>query len=78
MEKKIKRKIKNEKEKLSPPLSVLTDILNQYSLPSWTSSYLSEIATMQQTDSTAYKLKPRLFHKSAYFQVYFHRLLFLV
>jgi len=26
----------------------------------------SEVATMQQIDSAAYKLKPRLFYKSAY------------
>jgi len=26
----------------------------------------SEVATMQQIDSTAHKLKPRSFHKSAY------------
>ena len=26
----------------------------------------SEVTTMQQTDSTAYKLNPRLFHKSAH------------
>ena len=30
----------------------------------------SEVATMQQTDSIVYKLKPRSFHKSAHFQVY--------
>ena len=28
----------------------------------------SEVATIWQTDSTAYKLKPRSFHKSAHFQ----------
>ena len=27
---------------------------------------LSEVATMQQTDNTAHKLKPRLFYKSAH------------
>ena len=26
----------------------------------------SEVATMQQTDGAAHKLKPMLFHKSAY------------
>jgi len=32
---------------------------------------LSEVATMQQqTDGAAYKLKPRLFHKSAHLRVY--------
>ena len=31
---------------------------------------LSEVVTMQQMDSTAYKLKPRLFHKSAHLQVH--------
>jgi len=30
----------------------------------------SKVATMWQTDSAAHKLKPRLFHKSAHFQVY--------
>ena len=30
----------------------------------------SEVATMWQTDSAAYKLKPRSFHKSAHLQVY--------
>ena len=30
----------------------------------------SEVATMWQTDSTAHKLKPRLFHKSAHLQVH--------
>ena len=30
----------------------------------------SEVATMQQTDSAAYKLKPRSFHKSAYLWVH--------
>jgi len=30
----------------------------------------SEVATMWQIDSTAHKLKPRSFHKSAYLQVY--------
>ena len=29
----------------------------------------SEVATIQQTDSTAHKLKPRLFYKSAHLQV---------
>ena len=36
-----------------------------------TFSHLSEVATMWQTDSTAHKLKPRLFHKSAHLQVHF-------
>ena len=31
---------------------------------------LSEVATTQQTDGTAHKLKPRSFHKSAHLQVY--------
>ena len=31
---------------------------------------LSEVVTMQQMDSTAYKLKPRLFHKFAQLQVH--------
>jgi len=31
----------------------------------------SEVATMQQTDSAVYKLKPRLFHKSTHLQVHF-------
>ena len=30
----------------------------------------SEVATMQQTDGTAHKLKPRSFHKSAHLQVH--------
>ena len=30
----------------------------------------SEVATMWQTDSTAYKLKPRSFHKSTHFRVH--------
>ena len=30
----------------------------------------SEVATMQQIDSTAHKLKPRIFHKSTHLQVY--------
>jgi len=42
--------------------SVLTSI-SDFSLP-------SEVATIQQTDSTAHKLKPRLFHKSAQLQVH--------
>jgi len=29
-----------------------------------------EVMTMQQTDSAAYKLKPRLFHKSAHLWVH--------
>ena len=33
--------------------------ISDFSLP-------SEVATMQQTDGVVYKLKPRLFHKSAY------------
>ena len=33
-------------------------------------SPLSEVATMWQTDSTAYKLKPRSFHKSAHLWVH--------
>ena len=33
-------------------------------------SLLSEVVTMQQTGSTADKLKPRLFHKSAQFWVH--------
>jgi len=41
--------------------SVLTSI-SDFFLP-------SEVVTMWQTDSTAYKLKPRLFHKFAYLQV---------
>ena len=31
---------------------------------------LSEVATMQQTDSVVHKLKPRSFHKSAHLQVH--------
>jgi len=31
---------------------------------------LSEVVTIQQTDNTVYKLKPRLFYKSTYLQVY--------
>jgi len=31
---------------------------------------LSKVATTQQTDSAAYKLKPRSFHKSAHLQVH--------
>jgi len=31
---------------------------------------LSEVVTMWQTDGAAHKLKPRLFHKSAYLQVH--------
>ena len=31
----------------------------------------SEVATTQQTDSVAHKLKPRSFHKSTYLQVHF-------
>jgi len=31
---------------------------------------LSEVATTQQIDGTAHKLKPRSFHKSAHLQVY--------
>ena len=31
---------------------------------------LSKVATTQQTDSIAYKLKPRLFYKSAHLQVH--------
>ena len=30
----------------------------------------SEVVTMQQTDGTAYKLKPRSFHKSAHLQIH--------
>ena len=30
----------------------------------------SEVATIWQTDSVAYKLKPRLFHKSTHLQIY--------
>ena len=30
----------------------------------------SEVATMWQTDSAAYKLKPRLFHKSTHLQIH--------
>ena len=30
----------------------------------------SKVVTTQQTDSTAHKLKPRLFHKSAHLQVH--------
>ena len=30
----------------------------------------SEVATMQQTDSAAHKLKPRLFYKFVYLQVH--------
>ena len=33
-------------------------------------SLSSEVATTWQTDGTAYKLKPRLFHKSAHLQVH--------
>ena len=43
--------------------SVLTSISNFF--PS------SEVATTQQTDRAAYKLKPRLFHKYAHLQVHF-------
>ena len=42
--------------------SVLTSILEFF--------FLLEIATTQQTDSTAHKLKPRSFHKSIHLQVY--------
>jgi len=38
--------------------------------PTWTFSPSSEVATMWQTDGTAYKLKPRSFHKSAHLQVH--------
>ena len=33
-------------------------------------SLSSEVATMQQIDSTAHKLKPRIFHKSTHLQVH--------
>ena len=36
----------------------------------WTFPPSSEVATTRQTDGTAHKLKPRLFHKSAYLQVH--------
>ena len=36
----------------------------------WTSSSLSEVATTRQTDSAAYKLKPRSFHKSTHLWVH--------
>ena len=42
--------------------SALTPILDFF--PS------SEVVTIWQTDSAAYKLKPRSFHKSAYLQVH--------
>jgi len=42
--------------------SALTSILDLF--------LLSEVATMQQIDSIVHKLKPKLFHKSAYLQVY--------
>ena len=42
--------------------SVLTPILDFFPL--------SKVATMQQTDNTAHKLKSRLFHKSAYLWVH--------
>jgi len=38
--------------------------------PTQTFSPSSEVATTQQTDSTAHKLKPRSFHKSAHLQVH--------
>ena len=41
---------------------VLTPILDFF--------LFSEIVTMQQTDGTTHKLKPRLFHKSAHLQVH--------
>jgi len=41
--------------------SALTPILDFFLLP--------EVATMQQTDSAAHKLKPRLFYKSTHLQV---------
>ena len=34
--------------------------------PTWTLFPSSEVATTRQTDSTAHKLKPRSFHKSAH------------
>ena len=37
--------------------------------PTWTFSPSSEVATMWQTDGAAHKLKPRLFHKSAYLRI---------
>ena len=42
--------------------SALTSILDFFPL--------SEVATTQQIDGAAYKLKPRLFHKSAHLQVH--------
>ena len=42
--------------------SALTPILDFFPL--------SEVVTMQQTDSIAYKLKPRSFYKSAHLQVH--------
>ena len=42
--------------------SALTPILDFF--------LLSEVATIQQTDSAAHKLKPRLFYKSAHLQVF--------
>ena len=42
--------------------SALTPILDFFPI--------SEIVITWQTDSTAYKLKPRSFHKSAHFQVH--------
>jgi len=47
---------------MAPHQSALTFILDFF--PS------SEVATTQQTDGTAHKLKPRLFHKSAHLQVH--------
>ena len=38
--------------------------------PTRTSSPSSEVVTMQQTDGTTHKLKPRLFHKSAHLWVH--------
>ena len=38
--------------------------------PTWTSSPSSEVVTTRQTNGAAYKLKPRLFHKSAHLRVH--------
>jgi len=44
-------------------------VTHQSALTSISDFFLSsEVATMWQTDSTAHKLKPRLFHKFAHLQ----------
>ena len=66
-----KRKInenenENEKEKIKETKSTFLDLDNS-ALTSISDFFLSsEVVTAWQTDSTAHKLKPRLFHKSAH------------